>query len=63
MLHNRAIKLNHPLPELPDSLPCEPATEESSSSRPSEQARAAAGKVARQRVIDQFFWYDADDKD
>ena len=36
MLHNRAIKLKHPLHELPDSLPCEPATEEISSSRPSQ---------------------------
>jgi len=51
VLHNRAIKLNHPVPELPDSSPSEaqPPSDDSQSSsssgRPSEQARIAAGKL------------------
>jgi len=57
ILHNRAVRLNHPVPELPDTLPSDPPTDDSSSGscRPSEQARVAAGKIARQRLIDQFF--------
>jgi len=53
VLHNRAMKLQHPLPDCDPPEPSEPLCHDCS--RSSEQARLAAGKVARQRVIDQFF--------
>ena len=59
VLHNRAMKLNHPVPaDLPDCPPTDPPCDDHDtmqSTQPSEQARIAAAKVARQRLIDQHF--------
>jgi len=61
VLHNRATHLHHPLPEPEDEEPndSEPDTptaqDASVCCQPTEHARVAAGKMARQSLIQQFF--------